>query len=261
MRNEKTIEDVEVFWDARPCNIRHSLEPIGTRKYFDEVEARKYFVEPHIPHFAGFSAWKGKKVLEIGCGIGTDAANFARNGAIYTGVELSATSLEIAKKRFEVFGLSGRFLRGNAEELDPLLGGEKFDFIYSFGVLHHTPDISKSLDSIYNVSNEETVLKIMVYARNSWKNALIEESLEQPEAQYGCPIANVYSKEEITKLLEKSGFNVVSMIQEHIFPYRIPEYKTHKYELEPWFAAMPTEIFKALERQLGWHLLVEARTL
>src|SRR5918996_5671341 len=104
----RTIADVRNYWDARPCNIRHSPKPVGSREYFDEVEARKYFVEPHIPGFAEFPRWAGKRVLEIGCGLGTDTMNFARAGAQVTAVDLSSKSLELARQRAELFGLQDR---------------------------------------------------------------------------------------------------------------------------------------------------------
>src|SRR3982751_4075386 len=129
---------VREYWNSRPCNIRHSPLPVGTREYFDEVEARKYFVEPHIPGFAEFARWRGKKVLEIGCGIGTDTINFARNGADVTGGELPDQSMKVAEQRAEVFGLSGRihFYGGNAEELTRFVPVEPHDLVYSFGVIH-----------------------------------------------------------------------------------------------------------------------------
>ena len=88
-----TIPEVREYWDRRPCNIRHSTKPVGSREYFNEVETRKYFVEHHIPAFAQFERWRGKKVLEIGCGIGTDSINFARAGAYLTVMDISAASL------------------------------------------------------------------------------------------------------------------------------------------------------------------------
>ena len=144
------IERVREFWDRRPCNIRHSPKPVGTREYFDEVEARKYFVEPHIPVFAEFPRWRGKRVLEIGCGIGTDTINFARHGALVTAVELSEKSLEIAKKRAEVYGLQDRirFFWGDAENLTQFVPVEPYDLIYSFGVIHHTPRPERAVNQM-----------------------------------------------------------------------------------------------------------------
>ena len=253
------IKAVEAYWNNRPCNIRHSAKTVGTVEYFNEVEQRKYFVEPHIPVFADFSLWKGKRVLEIGCGIGTDAINFARAGADYVGIELSAESLEITRSRFDVFHLAGTLYHGNAEELDEILLTEApFDLIYSFGVLHHTPSPEKALASARQRVAETGELRIMLYARPSWKSALIEAGLQQPEAQAGCPIANAHTESEVNSLLEASGWKSTSLKRAHIFPYEIAQYLKYNYVKEPWFDAMPPNVFSALERELGWHWLIEA---
>src|SRR5215470_9459255 len=132
------IEAVEAFWNRRPCNIGHSPKPVGSREYFDEVEQRKHFVEPHIPDFAQFDRWAGKRVLEVGCGIGTAAVNFARCGADYTGVELSEASLDLTRKRLDVYGLKGQLILCNAERLSAYLECNHYNLVYSFGVIHHT---------------------------------------------------------------------------------------------------------------------------
>jgi len=252
-----TLEDVRNYWDGRPCNIRHSEKPVGTKDYFDEVEVRKYFVESHIPAFADFDHWAGKKVLEVGCGIGTDAVNFARAGADYTAIELSRESMDIAKARFDVFGLAGRFLEGNAENLVALFSGEQFDLVYSFGVLHHTPDPGAAFRQIRQVINPDGELRVMLYARNSWKAAMIEAGLDQPEAQYGCPIANTYTRREAAAVMP--DFDIIEAAQDHIFSYQVGPYKNYEYVREPWFEAMSDGMFKSLEKSLGWHLLIKAR--
>lgn len=253
------IKDVVAYWDRRPCNVRHSPSEVGTLEYFDEVESRKYLVEPHIPGFADFSRWRGKSVLEIGCGIGTDAVNFARSGAIYSGLELSHESLQLARKRFEIYGLPGDFVEGNAEAIDELFpSGSTFDFIYSFGVIHHTPEPSAVLRTARKLCHDQTLLRIMLYSANSWKGAMIRAGLDQPEAQIGCPIANTYTEAEVEIMLESSGFRVTDITKTHIFPYRIEQYKNYEYVKEPWFAAMSDEMFSKLETELGWHMLISA---
>ncbi len=254
-----SVDTVQAYWDARPCNIRHSSRPVGTREYFDEVEARKYHVEWHIPGFAQFERWRGKKVLEVGCGIGTDTMNFARHGAEVTAVELSRESLALARKRAEVFGLQDRvrFLAGNAECLSEALAPEPFDLVYSFGVIHHTPNPPRAVAEIRKFMSASSEFRMMVYARNSWKSFMIEAGLDQPEAQFGCPVAYTYERADIPGLLE--GFEVQDIRQEHIFPFVVDKYVKYEYELVPWFAAMPREMFRVLEQRLGWHMLVVAR--
>ena len=214
-----TIDDVKKYWDDRPCNVRHSSKEIGTKEYFDEVERKRYTAEPHIPLFADFPAWKGKKVLEIGCGLGTEGINFARYGADYTGTDLSIESLNLAQNRFKVYNQKGRFFQGNAENLSSFVNVEKYDLIYSFGVIHHSPKPNLIIDQIYKYMDDSTILKIMLYAKNSWKNYMIDAELDQPEAQYGCPIANTYTKDEVSNLLH--GLEILSIEQNHIFPYQI----------------------------------------
>jgi len=252
-----TIEEVKKFWNDRPCNIKHSSKEIGTKEYFNEVERKKFFVEPHILKFTKFPQWKNKKVLEVGCGLGTVGINFALNGSDYTGVELSKESLEIAKKRFGVYNQSGKFYLGNAEELFSFVPIETYDLIYSFGVIHHSPHPEKIVSQIKKYMNENSVLKIMLYAKDSWKNYMIDAGLDQPEAQYGCPIANTYTKQDVVELLD--GYEVLSIEQDHIFPYQIESYKRGEYIKQPWFDVMPTEMFETLEKKLGWHLLITAK--
>ena len=254
-----SIETVAEYWDRRPCNIRHSPKDVGTREYFDEVEKRKYFVEPHIPVFAQFERWKSKHVLEIGCGIGTDAVNFARAGADYYGVELSDASLAIARKRFKVFGLEGRLDLCNAEELSSNIPLSSFDLVYSFGVIHHTPYPDAVVREVRKVIKRDGEFRLMLYAKNSWKAIMIEAGLDQPEAQSGCPIAFTYSHNEATELLEGAGFCIISIEQKHIFPFIVDKYIRYEYELQPWFNVMPRRMFEALEKRLGWHLLITAK--
>ena len=109
-------------------------------------------MEPHIAEFAGFHLWAGKRVLEIGCGIGSDAEEFAKHGAEYVGIDLSDQSIALSKQRFETLGLEGEFHNVDATDAQALAKLGKFDLVYSYGVIHHFPGIDKIIDNVYAVS-------------------------------------------------------------------------------------------------------------
>jgi len=256
-----TIDQVREYWNNRPCNVRHSTSPPGTKEYYDEVEARRYANEPHNFTFPEFDRWKGKRVLEIGCGIGTDATNFARAGAIYTGVDLSAESIKLAEQRFEVFGLKGTFIECNAEELDKVFAnGEQFDLIYSFGVIHHAPHPERIVACLRDLLAPGGEVRCMLYAKTSWKNILINANWDQPEAQDNCPQAMTYTTQEASDLFYfRGGFDNIVVEKDFIFPWDIKHYVNYEYVKQPWFEAMPDELFKIMERALGWHLMITAK--
>lgn len=266
-----SIKNVKDFWDRRPCNIRHSQSRVGTKKYFEQVKKRKYFVESHIPKFADFSKWKGKKVLEIGCGIATDTINFAQAGAKVTAVEISRKSLNIAKKRARVYNLQNniKFYLANAEELSKTVPVEPYDLIYSFGVIHHTPHPEKVIKEIKKYCSEKTIVKIMIYNRYAWKVLWIfikfgkgafwkidKLIAKHSEAATGSPVTYVYSKGQAENLL--NNFKILEISVDHIFPYSIPEYTRYEYKKVWYFRFLPKELFRWLETHFGWHMLITA---
>lgn len=158
------IEDVRTFWDNHPCGANLSREK-DRRNYFHEIEQKRYSSEWHIPIIARFHDFRGKDVLEIGCGIGTDGLQFARNGARYTGVDLTPTAVKYAKEQFKLFGISGRFEVVDAENLP--FPDESFDHVYSYGVIHHSPNTEAIVKEMHRVLRPGGTLCVMVYNKSS----------------------------------------------------------------------------------------------
>ncbi len=266
-----SIDTVQAYWNDRPCNVRHSPQPVGTREYFDEVEARKYFVEPHIPAFADFPSWAGKRVLEVGCGIGTDTMNFARAGAQVTAVDLSDESLTLARRRAEVFGLDSiTFVQANAEHLTDAVKVEPYDLVYSFGVIHHTPNPSAAVDQIRRYLTPSSELRLMVYSRVSYKlfavmreegvwdlGRLDELIARNSEAQTGCPVTYSYTPDGVRRLLD--GFDVFDVSKAHIFTWDVEAYKNYEYQKDAAWAGVSDAELAELEKELGWHTMARAR--
>lgn len=258
MTHQNLEDKIKRYWNSQPCNIKHGQSEIGTPEFFREVSERRYRVEPHIAEFAGFHLWAGKRVLEIGCGIGSDAEEFAKAGAEYVGIDLSEQSVILSRNRFNVLGLEGEFCIKDASKSFADLG--MFDLVYSYGVIHHFPGIETIIENVKEVLVPGGEFRFMVYAKNSWKYAMIQKGLDQFEAQAGCPYAQAYSKDEIHHLL-KDGWHIERLRQDHCFMYNVEAYKQGRYELEPWFEAMSESHRQAVREYLGWHLLVKAKKL
>ena len=252
---------IKNYWDHQPCGIKKGNGEIGTLEYFESGSRTRYEVEPHVMDFAGFHEWRGKRVLEIGCGMGWDAVQFAKHGADYTGIDISKKSIELAKKQFKVYGLHGdlRVINmADPEEIKQLEGD--YDLVYSLGVIHHFPNIEQIIRNIHGLVAPGGEFRFMVYAKNSWKYAMIRKGLDQFEAQADCPFAQAYTSTELYDLLENS-FEILRLRQAHCFMYNIDMYKQGKLELEPWFEAMPELMRDAVKEYLGWHLLIKARKI
>lgn len=159
-------ERVRQFWQENPCGTKFADAPPGSKRFYELVEEHRYQKEWHIPAAAGFSQTKNLRVLEIGCGLGTDGAEFAKAGADYTGVDLTEAAIELAQKRFELYQLPGVFRTADAENLD--FPDNTFDMVYSHGVLHHTPDTARAIKQVHRVLKPGGRAVVMLYHRDSY---------------------------------------------------------------------------------------------
>src|SRR4029079_16835281 len=159
-------ERVRSFWQENPCGTKFADAPPGSRRFYELVEEHRYTKEWHIPAAAGFAHSKDLSVLEVGCGLGTDGAQFAKAGARYTGIDLTAAAVDLAKRRFDLFNLPGTFRVADAERL--LFANNSFDIVYSHGVLHHTPDTAAAVREIHRVLRPGGKAIVMLYHRDSY---------------------------------------------------------------------------------------------
>lgn len=160
------ITEVKQFWNENPCQSDLSSAQ-DRRRYFEEISRNRYGKrEWHVPTVAAFDRYAGKEVLEIGCSIATDGLEFARHGSHYTGVDLTPASIEMARERFQLFNVPGRFEVANAEERLPF-ADESFDHAYSFGVIHHSPVPERIVREMHRVLRRGGTFTIMLYNRSS----------------------------------------------------------------------------------------------
>ena len=227
--NDELKERVRAFWQAHPCGTKFSDAELGTREFFERVEAHRYAKEWHIPEAANFAAARGLRVLEIGCGLGTDGAQFALAGANYTGVDLTEASVELARKKFELSGLRGEFRVTDAEKLD--FADDSFDLVYSHGVLHHTPDTKQSVREIHRVLKPEGRAIVMLYHRGSYNYRIGIRVLRRAGA-------NLLKSERGIKIVNRLTGEPVESLRDHA---RLLEASTNGHVASDEFLSQSTD--------------------
>jgi ubiquinone/menaquinone biosynthesis C-methylase UbiE len=253
-------------WGANPCGAHVAKEfAFGTREYFDAIEDYRYNIyAPWMKQLIGFDNYSGKRLLEVGCGTGSDSLQFARGGVIFTGVDLTPRSIEIARKRFEVYQQQGEFVLSDAENLD--FPDENFDVVYSFGVIHHTPDTERAATEIHRVLKRGGKAIVMVYHRASlyyWGGIILKRGLLRGEllkaspnelmSRYvehtetgGRPLVKAYTRSEVRKM-----FSMFSDCKVEVNQLTRPELGILGH-------VMPESMFQWLARNFGWNLIITA---
>ena len=166
MKTETNLSGVHDFWNTEACGTQFIQNARTEKEFFERFREFRYQTEWHIPLLVPFHEAKGRKVLEIGIGNGTEGVMFALNGASYTGVDLTEAALEATRRHFAVLGLTGTFQKENAERLS--FANESFDWVFSHGVLHHTPHTQVAIDEVFRVLKPGGRAIIMLYHKHSF---------------------------------------------------------------------------------------------
>ena len=255
-------------WGEDPCGAVYGREhEFGTREFFDAVERHRYHeYAPWMPEVMGFKDFALARLLEVGCGMGTDLLQFARGRAEVTGVDLTARSIEISRQHFAVYGARGDFAIADGESLP--FADASFDVVYSNGVLHHTPDTASAVREVHRVLRPGGQARVMLYHRNSaayWGDIILRHGLLHGEllrghspqeimGRYvefsesgGRPLVKVYSRREARDLF--SMFRSVKIQVEQLT----------RPELYLLGRFVPEGVFRQLRRSVGGNVIVSAR--
>jgi ubiquinone/menaquinone biosynthesis C-methylase UbiE len=156
---------VRSHWQAQPCGTRE-VSPEDRRRFFDQIERERYTWEPYLRPFARFEEGRGKRLLEVGVGAGTDFVNWVRAGAHATGVDLTDHGIALTRERLALEGLQAELSVADAENLP--FPEDSFDLVYSYGVLHHSPDTAKAVREVHRVLRPGGTARVMIYHYPSW---------------------------------------------------------------------------------------------
>jgi 2-polyprenyl-3-methyl-5-hydroxy-6-metoxy-1,4-benzoquinol methylase len=273
--NQTEIESIKKItknvWGTNPAGWTHaSNQEKGTKVFFDRVLTKRFSEEcPWLPALVNFASYKDKKVLEIGSGAGYDAYQFCKNGADYTGIDLVPENRILAKKHLSFYDYEPKILEMDAEKMQLF---EKFDLIYSFGVLHHIPHIELALTHSFDHLKDNGKVLFIVYNKHSiaywlgvYLNWIIRGRFFYETLAYSLgrveqvgslerPLVRVYTKKSFCDLLKQAGFCPISVKIRKLERHDLPFYRVLKYV----YHFIPESVLEKMSRRWGWYLCVDA---
>ena len=245
-----TVDEVRSYWEQHIHDLEITTHPVGSRGFFEDLDQDHFEKLHHLLRLVDFNGYRGKAVLEVGCGAAVDLARFAKGGAVCTGVDLASSAIALAKANFEQQGLTGDLRVANGEQLP--FPDNSFDFVFAHGVVQYTANPQALVNEVRRVLKPGGEAVFQVYNRISWLNALsklMKVGLEHEDA----PVLLKYSVGEFRQLL--AGFSQTRIVFER-FPVKS---RLHKGWKGAVFNQLFVGTFNALPRSVverfGWHLL------
>ena len=249
-----TIANVRDYWNLHIHDLEISPQAPGTPGFFADLDQYHFEKLHHLLRLVDFNGYRGKYVLDVGCGAGTDLVRFAQGGAVVSGVDLSSSAIDLARANFAQHGLEADLRVADGEHLP--FADDTFDFVFAHGVVQYTPDSRALVEECRRVTKPGGEAVFQVYNRVSWLNAL-SKIMKVPLEHDDAPVLRKYSAAEFRGLLK--GFREVRIVEER-FPVKSRLHGGWKgLVFNTFFVGTFNALPRALVRRFGWHLLAFCR--
>lgn len=247
------IGRIKDYWNRQVHDVHVSSHPVGTPGFFDDLDDYRFGKNRYLLEMVDFAAYRGKTVLELACGVGTDLVRFARAGAEVTGIDLSDTAIDLARKNFELRGLRADLRVMNGEELD--LPDGAFDLVYAHGALQYTAEPRRMADEAWRVLRPGGELNAQFYNRKGWI-VFMSKAAKVPLEHRDAPAFHLHTVPEVKRMLGR--FSKLKVV-----PTRFPvKSRIHKGLKGVLFNTLFVNFFrvvpKPLVRRWGGHIMAFA---
>ena len=249
-----TTADVRDYWNEHIHDLEISREAPGSRAFFADLDQYHFEKLHHLLRLVDFDGYRGKRVLDVGCGAGTDLVRFAKGGALVSGVDISPSAVALARQNFSQQNLEADLREADGEHL-PYADGT-FDLVFAHGVVQYTPNSRALVEECRRVLKPGGDAIFQVYNRISWLNAL-SKVMKVPLEHEDAPVLGRYSASEFRAML--TGFREIRIVEER-FPVKSRLHGGWKgVAFNTMFVGTFNALPRGLVRRFGWHLLAFCR--